>query len=309
MKVDNAPVELIDSFTWEKRSKIITRDVHGVSGLMNLTYFSHLASEPSTPMHFHQGILEIHCIVKGRSMMRLDRGDHVETLTCTGGEAMAVFPGECHARGNGSHQEPCELYAMQLNLAESGDFLGLNPEKGRALCRSLAQMPRRIVRLESADLALMRHAFALFATRDAADRDAGIAHLLCFLYRFLRLPPVETMMRTPADERIQRVLDYVEENISEPFPLSALASLSGYSLSRFKMRFREETGQTPALYISALRVERAKLELESTDQSITDIAYNLGWSSGNYFCTVFKKLTGMSPLSYRRQNRLEEGGS
>ncbi|MBR2797996.1 MAG: helix-turn-helix transcriptional regulator [Clostridia bacterium] len=301
--------ELVDSFTWEKRSKIITRDVHGISGLMNLTYFSHLASEPSTPMHYHQGILEIHCIVKGRSVMRLQRDDHIETLTCTGGEAMAVFPGECHARGNGSHQEPCELYAMQLNLAEADDFLGLNPEKGRALCERLAHMPGRLVRLENADLALMRHAFGLFSTRDAADIDAGVAHLLCFLARFLRLPPVETMMRTPSDERIQRVLDHVEQNISEPFSLATLAGLSGYSLSRFKTRFREETGQTPALYISALRVERAKLELERTDQSITDIAYNLGWSSGNYFCTVFKKLTGVSPLIYRRQNRLEEGDS
>ena len=307
--MENAPVELIDSFTWEERSKIITRDVHGVSGLKNLTYFSHLASEPSTPMHFHQGILELHCIVKGRSMIRLDRGDHVETLTCTGGEAMAVFPGECHARGNGSHQEPCELYAMQLNLAEAEDFLGLNPEKGRALCESLARMSRRIVRLESADLALMRHAFSLFATRDAGDRDAGTAHLLCFLYRFLRLPSVEAMMRAPVDDRIQRALDYVEENISEPFSLSTLAGLSGYSLSRFKTRFREETGQTPALYISALRVERAKLELERTDQSITDIAYNLGWSSGNYFCSVFKKFTGVSPLGYRKQSRQEEGDS
>ena len=303
------PFELVDSFTWEKRSKIITRDVHGVSGLMNFTYFSHLASEPSTPMHYHQGIMEIHCIVKGRSMIQLVRDGQTQTLTYTGGEAMAVFPGECRARGNGSRQEPCELYAVQLNLAEADDFLGLNPEKGRALCEGLAHMPRRLVRLGAQDLALMRHAFGLFATRDAADRDAGVAHLLCFLYRFLRLPPVEAMMREPADERIQRVLDFVEANISEPFSLSTLAGLSGYSLSRFKTRFREETGQTPALYVSALRVERAKLALERTDQSITDIAYNLGWSSGNYFCTVFKKLTGVSPLIYRRQSRLEDGES
>ena len=302
-------VAMIDRFTWEKHSKIITRDVHGVSGLMNLTYFRHLASEPSTPLHYHEGILEIHCIVKGRSVIQLNREDHTETLTCTGGEAMAVFPGECHARGNGSHQEPCELYALQLNLEESGDFLGLNTEKGRTLCHSLARMPKRLVRMEPDDLTLLRRAFGLFSTRDPADRDAGVAHLLCFLHRFLRLPPVETMMRAPSDERIQRVLDHVEQNISEPFPLETLAGLSGYSLSRFKTRFREETGHTPALYISALRVERAKLALERTDQSITDIAYNLGWSSGSYFCTVFKKLTGVSPLTYRRQNRLEDGNS
>ena len=51
------------------------------------------------------------------------------------------------------------------------------------------------------------------------------------------------------------------------------------------------------------KVEQAKLALERTDRSVTDIAYDLGWSSGNYFCTVFKKLTGVSPLQYRKQSR------
>lgn len=302
---DAAPMELIDSFKWEKRSKIITRDVHGVSGLMNLTYFSHLTSEPATPMHYHRGIMEIHCVVKGRSEISLLRPDGAEVLTCMGGEALAVFPGEEHARGNGSRQEPCELYAMQLNMGEAGDFLGLSPDKGRALCESLLRLRHRLVRLNDSELKLIRQAFMLFSTRDASDRDAGVAHLVCFLYRFLRLRPVEAPMRPPTDDRIQRALDYVEANIAEPIALSTLAGQAGYSLSRFKTRFREETGQTPALYVNAMRVERAKLALERTDQTVTDIAYNLGWSSGNYFCSVFKKFTGLSPLEYRKQSRAE----
>lgn len=304
MAADGASVELIDSFRWEKRSKIITRDVHGVSGLMNFTHFSHLASEPATPVHFHRDIMEIHCVVKGRSEIRLFRGGDTQSLACTGGEAVAVFPGEHHARGNGSRQAPCELYALQLNCGECGDFLGLNGEKGAALCASLGAMPR-LVRLGTEELKLVRRAFALFATGDPADRDAGVAHMVCFLYRLIRMKPVESPMRAPKDDRIQRVLDFVEENIAESVSLAALASLSGYSLSRFKTRFREETGQTPSLYVNAIRVERAKTELERTDRSVTDIAYDLGWSSGNYFCSVFKKFTGTSPLAYRKQSRTE----
>ena len=128
---------------------------------------------------------------------------------------------------------------------------------------------------------------------------------MCFLYRFLDLPPVEAPLRAPSDEGIRRAIAYVSENLSEPIPLSMLAGVAGYSLSRFKTRFREQTGQTPALYVPSRKVERAKLELERTDESITDIAYNLGGSSGNYFCSVFKKLTGTSPLQYRKQSRLE----
>lgn len=305
MSTGGAPMELVDSFRWEKRSKIITRDVHGVCGLMNFTHFSHLTAEPSTPLHIHSGIMEIHCIVKGRSMARLNLGGETQTITYTGGEALVVFPGEYHARGNENLQEPCELFAMQLNLAESDDFLGLNAARSRELCQRLLNLPNRLVRTGADDLALLREAFALFSTRRESDRDAGLAHLVCFLYRFLDLPPVEAPLRAPSDEGIRRAIAYVSENLSEPIPLSMLAGVAGYSLSRFKTRFREQTGQTPALYVTSRKVERAKLELERTDESITDIAYNLGWSSGNYFCSVFKKLTGTSPLQYRKQSRLE----
>lgn len=302
---DDAPVELIDSFQWEKRRKIITRDVHGVSGLMNFTHYSYLTAEPATQMHIHTGIMELHCVVKGRSMVRLVQDGQVRSVAYAGGEALAVFPGEYHARGNESLQEPCELYAMQLNLAEADDFLGLNPARGGELCRRLRALPHRVVRTGDNELRLLRQAFALFSTRRPEDRDAGIAHLVCFLYRYLEMPPAEALLRSPTDERIRYAIDYVAENIAEPITLSMLAGVAGYSLSRFKTRFREETGQTPALYVNASKVERAKLELERTDLSVTDIGYNLGWSSGNYFCTVFKKLTGMSPLQYRKQSREE----
>ena len=93
MNKSAAPMELVDSFKWEKRSKIITRDVHGVSGLMNLTHFSHLSAEPSTPMHFHSGIMEIHCVVKGRGTVRLYQKGRTHTVAYTGGEALAEVVG------------------------------------------------------------------------------------------------------------------------------------------------------------------------------------------------------------------------
>ena len=306
MSENRTPVEQIDSFRWEKRSKIITRDVHGVGGLMNFTCMNRLAAEPPTPMHYHSGILEIHCIVKGRRSTRLYKGERMESILYTGGEALVVFPGEYHATGNERQQEPCELYAVQLNLREADDFLGLNRERGRALCRALETLPHRLLRLGHQDLAILRKSFELFSDPDDMMKAAGLSHLVCFLYRFVSLPPVETPLCAPSDARIRRVIDYIAENIAEPMNLTGLANLAGYSLSRFKTRFREETGQTPAVYITACKVERAKAELENTDKTVTDIAYNLGWSSGNYFCSVFKKLTGTSPLQYRKQFREEE---
>lgn len=302
-----APIEIIDAYRWEKRSKIITRDFHRIGGLMNFTHFSHLSAEPPTPMHYHRGIMEIHCIIKGRRVTRLLREGKTDTFVYTGGEAMVVFPGEYHATGDERQQEPCELVAFQLNLTEPEDFLGLNPSRGAELCRRLAAFEHRVVRMNDDDMALLRRAFQLFSSSVPRDRDAGLVHLVCFIYRFLSFEPVDAPLRTPSDAHIQRTIAYIEANVTEPLTLSQLAGVAGYSLSRFKTRFREETGQTPALYVTACRVERAKAALEHTDRSVTDLAYDLGWSSGNYFCTVFKKLTGLSPLQYRRLSRGGEG--
>lgn len=303
-KVD-APIEIIDTFHWKERSKIITRDVHEISGLMNFTYQNRLTAEPSTPLHYHTDIMEIHCVVKGRRNHRLYRDGRWEDHACTGGEAFVIFPGECHVTGSDARQEPCELYAVQLNLAEADRFLGLNAEKGGALCCQLKALKSRHLRLSREDLNLIRIAFGLFSTQNPTDRDEGSIHLLCFIYRLLKLPSVVTPVQTPSDVRIRAAIRYIEENIADPLPLEPLASLTGYSLSRFKTKFREEIGQTPAGYITALKVERAKEALRQSDQSITDIAYSLGWSSSNYFCAVFKKLMGVSPLKYRRQSRAE----
>jgi len=207
--------------------------------------------------------------------------------------------------GDDIRQDPCEALAVQLNLAEAEDFLGLNREKGADLCRRLAAMKSRHVRMKPYDMGLLREAFQLFCGDDPADRDAGIMHLVCFLHRFLSLPAAAAPLQTPSDEAIRRVIAYIGANISEPMPLGALARMTGYSLSRFKTRFREETGQTPALYVTTRKIDRAKEALEHTSRSVTDIAYSLGWSSGNYFCSVFRKLTGVSPLQYRKLYREE----
>lgn len=298
-----APVEQIDEFRWDEGRKIITRDVHGVSGLMNFTHLKILSSESPTAMHYHRNTVEIYCVVKGSRDNRLVLDGRIEDHHYIGGEAFVVFPEEYHSTGSNARQSPCEAYAIQLNLEEKDDFLGLNARKGRELCRRIAGLQNRHLRMNPEDLSFLREAFDRFSTFDQQERDEGLMHLVCFLYRFLKFPPTQTTLRSRENSNIQNALQYIHANIAEPLPLETLARLTGYSLSHFKAKFRDETGQTPAFYIASLKIEQAKKALLTSDQSVTDIAYSLGWSTGNYFCTVFKKMTGISPLQYRRSNR------
>lgn len=293
------PVEQYDPFKWTKQHKLIPRSQHGVSGLGNITRSSFVYTSPATAYHFHRDIMEIFCVVKGRRECTIYRGGAAKSYECTGSEALIVFPDEPHISGSNGI-DPCDMYALQFNLSEGDDFLGLNPENGRRLCSALLALKSRHVSMTPTAFSLLKCAFDCFSTMTDEGRSEGAIYLSGFLCALIHLPAVNAAPADAPNDRIRRVLDYIEENIAQPLPLKELADYAGYSLSRFKALFREVTGQTPAQYIAMHKVERAKLMLRSPDGSITDIAYDLGWSSSNYFCAVFKKYTNVSPLHYRK---------
>ena len=192
------------------------------------------------------------------------------------------------------------MYALQFNLSEQDSFLGLSAENGRRLCAALRSLKNRHIAMTPVAFSLVKSAFDCFFVMTEDSRVEGATFLACFLYTLLHLPAVNGAPAGVPNDRILRVLDYIEENIAQPLPLAELADYAGYSLSRFKALFRQITGQTPAQYIAMHKVEQAKRMLRIPEKSITDIAYDLGWSSSNYFCAVFKKYTNLSPMSYRR---------
>ena len=65
---------------------------------------------------------------------------------------------------------------------------------------------------------------------------------------------------------------------------------------------KARSGLTPNDYLLKLRIDEAKRRLcHGADQSVTDLAFDLGFSSSQYFSTVFKKFTGLTPSQYRAQ--------
>ena len=79
--------------------------------------------------------------------------------------------------------------------------------------------------------------------------------------------------------------------------------MAGYSLSYYKQKFKQEVGITPSEYMMLQKIERAKKILTESDQSITNIAFSMGFSSSNYFCSVFKKFMDCTPKDYRKKYR------
>ena len=102
-------------------------------------------------------------------------------------------------------------------------------------------------------------------------------------------------------EPIQRCCSYIEMNLDRNIHARELADLVGYSVTYFTRRFREETGFGISDYVKAARIERAKILLETSEDSVQEISEKLGFTTRNYFTKCFREIAGMTPVEYRKR--------
>lgn len=104
-------------------------------------------------------------------------------------------------------------------------------------------------------------------------------------------------------QRLQRVSDFIADNIAEDISLNDLSNVSCLSPFHFSRAFKASTGASPIQFLSNLRMIRTKELLASTRHSVDAIALQVGYASGASLSRAFKKLTGTSPARYRNQRR------
>ena len=105
------------------------------------------------------------------------------------------------------------------------------------------------------------------------------------------------------DERMKRVLEYIHTNISYQLNVEELSDLAHVTKPYFIKLFKREFGISPVQYINGKKVERAQLLLFTTDKTVKEVAYTLGFSDHNYFIRLFRKVTGITPQEYRKRLR------
>ncbi len=99
---------------------------------------------------------------------------------------------------------------------------------------------------------------------------------------------------------IPRVLDFLHTHYGAPLTLSEIAAISGYSPNHFHRIFSHVMGNTPQEYLLSVRLEHAKQLLLQPEKSISEIAYECGFSSQSYFTEQFRKEARMTPGKYRK---------
>lgn len=104
----------------------------------------------------------------------------------------------------------------------------------------------------------------------------------------------------PADRGIDfhAVAAAIEARLGESISVCDLADIAGACRSTFCERFKDYFGVAPHQYVLERRIERAKMMIGTDVRSMTDLAYELGFSSAAHFSTAFKNATGMPPRAF-----------
>lgn len=100
--------------------------------------------------------------------------------------------------------------------------------------------------------------------------------------------------------KLRLVTRSMEEHLSAPFSLAALAAIAGISEFHFNRLFKKATGMPPSQYQIKLRLQATRKLLRETSASVVDIANQVGYSNPSHFAQLFRKETGLSPSDYRR---------
>jgi AraC family transcriptional regulator len=95
------------------------------------------------------------------------------------------------------------------------------------------------------------------------------------------------------------VLQYIEDHLETDLSLHHLADLVHMDLYRFVRSFKRSTGLPPHQYILHARVERAKLLLGDPALALTEVALRSGFASQTHFATAFRRMTNVTPRTYR----------
>lgn len=149
--------------------------------------------------------------------------------------------------------------------------------------------------------------FSIFSEWERLHKNDGVAqdNIKCYvnllLTHFIRNNNAYAYYDVKFDNpSIERLVQYINENFKAQITLDDSAKMLHLSPSHLSRIFLKHTGFGFLEYLKILRIEHGKSLLADTNMSVKQIAFECGFNDSNYFSSVFKRETGISPLQYRK---------
>ncbi len=259
------------------------------------------STRKAKPIFWHShNFFELLFVIEGA--ITYEFTDH-SPLHITGGSFLIIPPGIRH-RGQGNIRTPVKLFGVTCK-SETSQTETLTPltaqditdtrqlfldnslsvrECGRELRTSVTRLSQLVKRHSGRDLP---------ALVQARLRAASCTLLIEAAIQLHSRP------ETDSNAIVTAATAYLEQHCADQLQISDLVHHLGYSRARIFEMFKAGTGMTPNDYLLRCRIRKARELLTDTDQPITEIALDAGFTSSQYFSQVFKKYTGMTPSRYR----------
>ncbi|HZV69109.1 MAG TPA: helix-turn-helix domain-containing protein [Saprospiraceae bacterium] len=149
----------------------------------------------------------------------------------------------------------------------------------------------------------------LYLIEKYAGRDLAILSAKVFAIEIDRANQSPFIMfqgqKEHGDEPIRNAQEFIENNFQEKITVDDLASRLALGRRNLERRFKKATSNTVVEYIQRVKIEAAKKSFETTRKNINEIMYDVGYNDTKAFRTIFRKITGLSPIEYRSKYNKE----
>lgn len=247
------------------------------------------------PLHLHKE-LELILVLRGAGEVSNEQ----TVFPISEGDILLFETGEVHELNGG--ENGLRLLAIQISRSFCKRYCPQMRNirfQTRCIDHSYDQAKAHALRCTMLD------AFRAYLDRSLPGTFRCMSHVNRMFQQLLELAPyqildqAELVGQTKRKERTRRILLYLEDHFHEPIRLADLAAMEEITETHLSHFFREQLHITFQDYLSRLRVEAAMNMLRTTDLSLTDIAYECGFSDPKYLNQGFKKILGVSPAKWR----------
>ena len=130
---------------------------------------------------------------------------------------------------------------------------------------------------------------------DLSEDNIDIYSMNKFEYLLKALRRRNTQNLSPT---VKKAMHYMSEHFNENITLNDISNLVGVSVQYFSKIFKEEVGCNYVDWLNSLRINRAKELMESTQMTIKEVGFQVGYNDPNYFSRIFKRYEGVAPTEY-----------
>ncbi len=145
----------------------------------------------------------------------------------------------------------------------------------------------------------------LYLIEKYTDRETAILAAKYFAVDIDRKSQSDFMMfkgqKNHQDAEILEAQIFIEENFNEKITIDDLADKYAIGRRSFERRFKKATNNSVIEYLQRVKIEAAKRSFESSRKNITEVMFDIGYVDTKAFRTVFKKITGLTPIEYRNK--------